>query len=58
MNTLKGVYGHMSEEQKAEVMSWAKEQITQIYFNCSRTTSEPGLLLTKCIGQIEHDIHD
>lgn len=40
MNTLKDVYEKMSEEQRSEVMSWARDQITQKYFNCTKTNTD------------------
>lgn len=35
MKVLQKVYGNMSEEQRAVVGNWEKEQIPQIYFNCT-----------------------
>ncbi|KAM9353471.1 otoancorin [Symphorus nematophorus] len=39
MKMLKEVYGPMSKDQKRRVVKWAKQQITENYFNCTMSPS-------------------
>ncbi|XP_017280554.3 otoancorin [Kryptolebias marmoratus] len=50
MNTLQEVYDAMTEDQRTEVVHWAKEQILQNNFSCTqRKTSNPkSKMMAKC----------
>uniref|UniRef100_A0A1A7YDA8 Otoancorin n=2 Tax=Iconisemion striatum TaxID=60296 RepID=A0A1A7YDA8_9TELE len=50
MNMLQGVYGTMNEDQRAEVLNWAKEQIVQNNFSCTlkKTSSSKPKALALC----------
>ncbi|XP_061572831.1 otoancorin [Cololabis saira] len=39
MNMLREVYEPMNEDQRTQVLNWAKEQISQNYFNCTMRPS-------------------
>ncbi|KAM4567908.1 otoancorin [Fundulus diaphanus] len=48
MNMLQEVYASMSEEQRAEVFAWAKEQVLQNNFSCTmRPSSGPRSTMLK-----------
>ncbi|XP_035528068.1 otoancorin [Morone saxatilis] len=44
MKMLQEVYDPMSEDQNTQVVKWAKQQITQNYFNCTVTPSPDSRL--------------
>ncbi|KAM7420815.1 hypothetical protein PAMA_015163 [Pampus argenteus] len=50
MKMLQEVYDPMSEDQRTQVVKWAKEQITENYFNCSLRPSSDArsLLMERC----------
>uniref|UniRef100_A0A3Q2PW01 Otoancorin n=1 Tax=Fundulus heteroclitus TaxID=8078 RepID=A0A3Q2PW01_FUNHE len=55
MNMLQDVYASMSEEQRAEVFTWAKEQVLQNNFSCTtRPSSGPrSTMLKPCSSAVK-----
>ncbi|XP_042279656.1 otoancorin [Thunnus maccoyii] len=50
MRMLRGAYDPMSEHQRTQVLKWAKEQITENYFNCSLrpSSNSRSMLMERC----------
>ncbi|KAM7383470.1 hypothetical protein PAMP_003118 [Pampus punctatissimus] len=50
MKMLQEVYGPMSDDQRTQVVKWAKDQITENYFNCSLKPSSDARssLMERC----------
>ncbi|XP_067365180.1 otoancorin [Channa argus] len=48
MKMLQEMYDSMSEDQKTNVVKWAKEQIMQNYFNCTMRPSPDSELMESC----------
>lgn len=55
MKLMKLVFNPMSEDQRTQVIKWAKEQITQNYFNCTMRPSSDSRLSKTLVKPIKSE---